>query len=351
MTNQTLSELLLLLFLVIACSRIFFIKNVRSDPLALLPLIALILSVCNIFAWGVSIPELAVCLLCFFVTIWNFRALLRLNGALIIDHYSIRFILISILNLILALLLAAALFMLRPVRTNLKKFGVTKETRELTGSFSTGFTAPTRPFEKTSAFLTTFRAQGNGQPKGTVLLVPNECATAAIYEPFCAKLARDGWTVHAAEFYADDAPWLGGNQDLRVLRRLFLCLARLEGEDSYAPLAALRTERLVQAFRALLELTSPAEDDTVFLVCDGGTQEAFFQVQKESSVTDGSFDLSDIASYPTKGYGPVEQTDPLLAAVLGQKRDGSLYMASHIATVLEEHMQALTGAGSARGQE
>ena len=39
MTNQTISELLLLLFLAISCSRIFFIKNVRSDPLALLPLI------------------------------------------------------------------------------------------------------------------------------------------------------------------------------------------------------------------------------------------------------------------------------------------------------------------------
>ena len=408
MTNQTISELLLLLFLAISCSRIFFIKNVRSDPLALLPLIAFLLSVCNVFAWGVSIPEAAVCGLSFFVTLWNFRALLRLNGSLIIDHYSVRFIFISMINLGLTVLLAVPLFVFRPVRTDLHKFGVQKTVTAYKGSFSRGFREPEQPFERKTAFVTTYRAKENraaatkaaggevspsgadaennpvpqsdaaaagagaggafspssaaaesspvpqndaaaaaagasGRGRGTVLFIPNECAGTAIYEPFCAKLARDGWTVHTADFHSADAPWLGGIRDTQLLRRFLLVLRRLAGDEAYAELAALRTKRLEQAFTALLSLTAPDENDTVFLVCDGGTRDALFSVQKNSTVTDGSFDLSDIADYPTKGFGPVEQTDPLLATVLGVHRDGSLYMASHIATVLEEQMQAVAG--------
>lgn len=380
MTNQTISELLLLLFLAISCSRIFFIKNVRSDPLALLPLIAFLLSVCNVFAWGVSIPEAAVCGLSFFVTLWNFRALLRLNGSLIIDHYSVRFIFISMINLGLTVLLAVPLFVFRPVRTDLHKFGVQKTVTAYKGSFSRGFREPEQPFERKTAFVTTYRAKetraaatkaaggavspsgadaennpvpqsdataaaagASGRGRGTVLFIPNECAGTAIYEPFCAKLARDGWTVHTADFYSADAPWLGGIRDTQLLRRFLLVLRRLAGDEAYAELAALRTKRLEQAFTALLSLTAPDENDTVFLVCDGGTRDALFSVQKNSTVTDGSFDLSDIADYPTKGFGPVEQTDPLLATVLGVHRDSSLYMASHIATVLEEQMQTVAG--------
>src|SRR5574344_1342521 len=87
MTDQTISELLVLFLLAIACARIFFHTQVKSDTLSVLPLVAFCVSILAIVAWGLSLIELVNLILSFFITLWNIRALLRLNAQLVIDHY------------------------------------------------------------------------------------------------------------------------------------------------------------------------------------------------------------------------------------------------------------------------
>ena len=126
MTDQTISELLVLFLLAFSCARIFFHFQVRSDTLSILPLVSLIISVLNFFAWGISAVDLVVFLLAFFITIWNIRALLRLNAQLVIDHFGPLFTIVSIVNLVLVIAVGIIIFKYRPVPVNKQKEAVSE---------------------------------------------------------------------------------------------------------------------------------------------------------------------------------------------------------------------------------
>ena len=80
----------------------------------------------------------------------------------------------------------------------------------------------------------------------------------------------------------------------------------------------------------------------MFIAGDGESQASYSTIKiAQKDMVRGTFDLSTISSYTTPGYGPVESTDPVLAKILGYPRDGSFYMSSHIAGLLEKYIDGV----------
>lgn len=338
MTNQTLSQLLVLLLCGISSARIFFSKDSETDPVATVPAFALVTALLNIAAFGSGPFELANLLISFLTFCVNFRALLRFNARLIVDHFSIPFVLGSIINLILTALLLAATLYFCPAKADLKKFKVKETSYSYYGNFSQGFKQIDKFFSLNSVIVKKYEQKSpKSEGERLILFVPNECTSISDYEPFFVKLARDGFTVYAAEFYSSDVHYFNDWRDLKPFRRQFMRYAKLFNQKLYKKAVAHKTQNIIDQYEALSSMLNIKSGTFTFAISDTGLEdkgEALHSVNPQTVY--GNFDLSEIPSYPTPGWGPVQQTDPLIAKKFGLKKDRKLYMSSHIATVAEE---------------
>ena len=343
MTYQTLSELILLLLLAISAGRIFFIKNARLDPLSAVPLITLIFSMLQFFAFGLSIFEVLIFFLAFSLTIWNVRALARFKAKLVVDHYGILFVLISILNLILIIIVGVFAVLYRPVRIDMKKFNVDITTKSYSGSLDEAYSEYENPVRPKSASVKKYESKNAepDEPKKIIAFIPSESSRLEFYEPFFAKLARDGYTVYAASFPTTDVHYFNSVLDVEPFRSSILTKYKYLGHKNYDKAMENKEKNLVREFTALLKLIPTGPQDSIFLVGDTVPHTAYLSatLNTTNKAVKGSFDLGTIPGYYTAGYGPVESGYPVFAKLLGYERDGTFYMASHIAGKLESYIQ------------
>ena len=339
MTSQTLSQLLVLLLAGISSVRIFFMQDTRSDPIAAVPTFALIISLLNIFAYGVGPFETANLALSLFCFVINFRALLRFKAKLLVDHYSVLFVLGSILNLIFAALLLGFVLYYKPSKADLKKFNVKETSYSFNGSFANGFERIDKIFKLNSALVKKYQSNTpKSQDKEEVILfVPNECCEVSDYEPILIKLAHDGYTVYAADFFPEDLHWFNDWRDFKPFRRTLMRWAKLKDKKAYKEATMQKYQNILDSYNALAKMIDVKKGTFVFAISDDGLGNGGAAIHSASpEIIFGTFDMGDVGGNPTPGLGPVQQTDPLFARLLGLKRERSLYMPSHIATVAEE---------------
>lgn len=358
MLNRFFSELLILLLLLIATSRFFYIKKVKTDPLCLLPLISFLISILNIFAYGISLFEMILFILSFTVTIWNIRALLRFSANMVIDHYGFWFIFISTINLLITIAVTVFIIHYRPVYVDKAKFNLQETSESLSGNLETGFYESENIFAKKTAFFHTYTKKvletpvesseivnqfvkdQVREPKNIILFLPSLASTTDTYLPFFAKLAFDGYTVYTADFYTSDATFFNDYRDLKILRTTNAENLKIRDPKNYIKMTSSNVIYYNRAYEALINYADIQEGDFVFVVGDGDCPEALKNmITYHSDKIQGYFDLSETEGYTTPGFGPIEQTNPFNANYLGQKRDKTLYMSSHIATALENHFQ------------
>lgn len=372
MDSQLLSELTILFLLLLASARIFFKHSERKDPLSIVPFVALVCAVLNLAAWGIRFQELLIAGLSFWVFIWNFRALLRLNQSLIIDRHSVLFILISSVNCVLTLLIIAFTVSFRPVTLNLAKEGVEKQTTRYCGNMADGFTESNAAAagtpgamletlkEQKSLDLIRYRSAGAvpdtpgttdtaaapdtpaPRPlpqKGTIVFLPAECASVSMYEPFLSKLARDGYTVYSADFFTPDVLLHADVPFPRETKRFLFVRGRLAASAEYQAWCDEKKEASFISMYGALEAFIPA-DEKLIIVGDGLPKNLYTSLLWKNSRFARCFDIANISDYTTPGWGPVEQTDPLLAFILGFSRDGARYTSNRIASVLEQTIEA-----------
>ena len=341
MTYELLSELFILALIGLSCARIFFMQAARQDFLAVVPLVTFILSILHLLSFGLSVFGILILGLSLLVTLWNANALSRLRHRLVVDHYGVFFSLSSIINLILAVVLAVFIIILRPGKIDTKKYGVTITSKVYAGTVEGGFHDYTSPSQKRTLFLkkyiSTDVTSNPFNESRVIVFVPGELSSTDLYEPFFVKLARDGYTVYSADFYSDDVPWFGNFWDNQPFRRFALLFCKEKKPEIYAEAIKHKSENYVKSVLALIKMVEPSKSDRVFVVGDGENQSVYTEIRgAEKSVVRGTFDIGTISSYSTPGYGPVESTDPFLAKYLGFKRDGSFYMSSHVAGILEK---------------
>ena len=164
-----------------------------------------------------------------------------------------------------------------------------------------------------------------------------------MYEPFCVKLARDGYTVYCAQLCGKEAPWFGDLRDSRFLRRFCMMYSQHNNPEEYEEALKHKDEYYGKVSSAMYPIISAESSDKFYLVTDGADMTSgtlLSNMVSGKSGYDGIFDLAVIPTYSTPEYGPIEQTYPLLAKYFFDvERDGTFYMSSHIATVLERSIE------------
>lgn len=311
--------------------------------MSVLPITAFFFSILNLFAFGLSSTLILVSILSLFCAIWNTRALIRFLGKLVIDHYSILFIFISVINLALTIALCVIVVMYSPVYNNLKKFNVEKNTFYLSGNFTDGFTDTTDAFNRKTVTVTKFVSKDSDMlsqnTKGTVILLPSKNASNETYAHFMTKLAFDGYTVYSAEFYNKDNQFFNNFRDSVAFRRFSFNNLKISHNSQYESFVKSNASSYKKEAESLINYIKTRTDAPypMYFVYDYDASYGIKQVEKiEDYKNITFFDLASIKDYTTKGLGPIEQSDPFFAFYFGYEKDKSLYMSSHLANEFEK---------------
>mgnify|MGYP002626150984 CR=1 FL=1 len=358
-----LAQVLVLAMLFFCSVRIFFLKKARVDCFAVFSPVALVFSLLIFFCFDFTLVNAVVFALALFVFFTNFRSALRLAANLIVDSYSLVFIIFSVLELILIVSLAAVIIIFRPVKYTAKDFGISKTQLSLTGNISNlrireSYFSGERFSGNLFVYEPLARDEINAELyKGNPVIVfaPGIRATVQNYEPFLMILAQKGYKVISADFYTSDAhllPNYFGNDFLnstiesKFLRRFAAIHLENTQEENFKKILEeekpLATKKYSALTRLALELYG--DETKVFYVVDGVDYDSIFAVIEEFNTEPysnaaGFFAMNRVDEYKTSGYGFIEQTDVLLAKMKGIDRENKFFIPRYVANKTIEAIQ------------
>ena len=357
MSDSTLANFLILAILLTGNARFLSVSRSKKDTLAILPFLAFVVSIANIFIFDLSLEKLILLIFSLWCSIWNVRAVLRLSSDLIIDQYDIKLKLICALNTLLTLALIVAAIYFFPMNYKRTKLSISQTTLLYTGNPQSGFIELEHPFAFPSLKLYIFEpATHEGKNRTIVLFVTPDATSADVYSVFFQKLAYSGFSVYCAEVYEQfsfDGNLLARESVLQFVQSLPRKLVTLKWFSRFFAAKQNFFERteyekrvktnghFEAQFEALFSLCGAQAGDEVFLVTEddvSGALAAFAKKYREKIA--GTFDLCFIDEYETKGYGPVENTDPVSAFFLKVQPDRSGYMSNHLGSITAEFIKS-----------
>ena len=227
MFDNFISQLLIISLLFFSCIRIFTVKTAKIDSFVVFAPLALLISVLNIFTFGLSLINLGVFALALLIFFTNVRSLFRISAKLVVDTYSPLFLIFTFFELALLIAAGIFIFLYRPVKLNADKFDSTKKILRYTGNCSTGFSQilPDTFNQKTTAWINLYQPEQNenstGPVKPVVLINAGPKAGAVDYEPFIYFLSQKGYDVLAGEFYSNDAALAPAFWNSKILRKFY----------------------------------------------------------------------------------------------------------------------------------
>ena len=345
MYNPILGEWLILSLLFLNCIRIFFIKYGKVDVLTVLAPVCVILSVLQIVAWGVYLYSAVILFISIFCFFTNFRAFLRFQAGLLVDHYSAAFKIGEVMVLLLTLGVGALLVYFRPGNTRPSDYSAEIKKIRLSGDFTGGF-SESLPFQLAQGEVILVQPADernfNGQ---SIIVMADKSATAAEYMPLMLNFAGKGFKVFSGEFYARDMKWCHSGADFKFFRRSMLFHDRLFDLKQFEMQKQFFTFNIEKEFGAMLKLVKDEtlrDDGTfepVYLVGDwmSGIALPEFKADNADSVS-GYALLTDFEEYQTPGFGFIQSTDPLLAYKMGLEKDLNFTAARTIAEKIEKQI-------------
>ena len=318
-------ELLIIVILLLANGRILFLKNAKKDSLVILSPLGVLLSIIQIFNWGVDAVTFLTLFLSILVLLSNFHALFRYSERLYIDHYSILMKVWASITIIFALVLMAGTIFFVPVEYSNKELGVQERLLRYEGSFRSGFEEASI-IHSANIFVTECKPVGkeDSKTKDVVLLIPDKRADTYYYRPYIQYLAREGFTVLSADFFCKDCRWRHSVGDLKICRRTAMLIDWFLNNERFWRQKEFYTYNCLQEINELGkfvgELYGP--DTRLFIVTDVMATDAAMDYQeKNPERVMAVYDLQSITQYKTAGLGIISQTDILTAMILGQERD------------------------------
>lgn len=324
-------ELLVFVLLLITNLRVFFVRHVRRDPLVSLAPFTLIVSILQIFSWGVDFFTALALILSFLVLLSNFHAIFRYSERLYVDHYSPLMKIWAAFTIFLSVASIIFIILFAPIQLDNTKNDVKETQVRYKGNFRTGFEECSAVSSTDAVFYMFEPLDKDGvytPSKGIILFIPDKRGDTFNYKPYLQLLAKDGYTVCSADFYADDGKWLHSFEDNKIFRRISLVIRSLYNNTQFMGQREFYSYNISQECSALKKMMNEQFGSwcNYYLICDvmGNTAIEDF-ARNNADVVNGTFHLDTIKEYQTAGYGCIEQTDPLLAKFLGLERDSSLY--------------------------
>ncbi len=86
MTNQTLSDLLVLALLFVGNSRFLFVHHSKKDTLSITPFVGFFVAIINAFVFNFTVENLIVLVFAFWTSFWNVRSVFRMLSDVILDR-------------------------------------------------------------------------------------------------------------------------------------------------------------------------------------------------------------------------------------------------------------------------
>ena len=334
-------ELLVFVLLFITNLRVFFVHHVRRDPLVVLAPFTFIVAIFQILAWGIDIFTSLGLLIALFVLLSNFHAIFRYIERLYVDHYSALMKVWAVFTIMISAVALAATIYFAPVESSARKRSFSVNPTYYKGSFRSGFDKA-GAFDSKALTLWEFgpktmrkgekagdsRAQTQPQDQNViVLLSPDKRGNTVNYIPYLEQLAAKGIWIYSADFYADDGQWLHSFADKKIFRRIVMVIQSIVNRQAFEAQREYYSYNVSQEYEVLIPLLREhcGSDKKVLLVTDFMADIASEDFAKKNpDLIAGVLKLTDIEEYKTPGYGCIEQTDPLLAMTLGQRRDKTL---------------------------
>lgn len=340
-------ELLVFVLLLITNLRVFFVRHVRRDPLVSLAPFTLIVSILQIFSWGVDFFTALALILSFLVLLSNFHAIFRYSERLYVDHYSPLMKIWAAFTIFLSIASIIFIILFAPIQLDNTKNDVKETQVRYKGNFRTGFEECSAVSSTDAVFYMFEPLDKDGvytPSKGIILFIPDKRGDTFNYKPYLQLLAKDGYTVCSADFYADDGKWLHSFEDNKIFRRISLVIRSLYNNTQFMGQREFYSYNISQECSALKKMMNEQFGSwcNYYLICDVMGKTAIEDFAKNNTdVIKGTFHLDTIKKYKTAGYGCVEQTDPLLAKFLGLERDSSLSTPNLLVTKTKKHLEKL----------
>lgn len=335
------SELLVIGLLFISAFRIFFIRKSKIDSAAFLAPIAFLLSLINIYLWNVSPITLIPAVLAFFMLLTNIRSLLRLSARLYVDRYSGAFFITSIIQLAAVSLSAVFLITNRPVKIDAKDFDSSKKLQLLSGNFSRGFLPAKNSefFKFSNSFLYTYEPlKKNNEESPLIIFCSSDLTEVLDYEPYLLFLSKRGFTVLAADFYADDLHYFEGVWNTRFLRKFYARYALFFKDEKIDSQKLSFNQEL--SYTALIDIAKKQySEKKIFFVTDSLNYETIVKISENlGDKSTGFYSLARLGEYKSQGLGFVEQTDIFTANKLDLERDKTLFIPRYAARKTTEDL-------------
>lgn len=395
MFDLFLAQVLILILLFSSGIRVLFIKNPRVDAFAVIPVFAFLISLLLIPIWGITVQNLVIIVLSALFFLTNVRALFRVSSNLIVDNYTLAFIIANFIELLLLIATIAFVVLSAPVRCKLKDFGTQKEKVYLTGTLAAGIRKGDffegdafsgilyiyKPLQEISATEKPAASSAEGTAAGAASAVSTTVADTASasgtasaasianapsiantserpiivfagtsvgtveqYEPYILFLSKNGFTVCAADLYTRDMHIYEGASNRRFARRIRTLYNYVQDKTEFE--ATKKKELLLsrQKYERLTELVLDlfGESQTVYYITDGvsfDTINAVIEAFPKNAV--GFYSLNRIPEYKTQGFGFIQQTDILLAKYFSMKRDSSLFIPRYVANKTKDDILLL----------
>lgn len=342
-------ELLIFVLLFITNFRVFFTKKPRRDPLTVVAPFTFLLSILQIIAWGIELLTVLGFVIAFLVLISNFHALFRYSEQLYIDRYSPLMKFWAVLTTFLSTVAICLTFLTAPVELPSKELNVQKVQTNYTGSFRAGFQKASILSYSNVKLFTFFpnikkqedlETDVHDDEKPVILFFPDKRADTHNYIPYLQLLAQKGFTVMSADFFCDDVKWMHSFEDFKILRQTACLLRSLQDNQKFMAQREFYSYNILQECKAMLQFVDQnfSPQTKVFLVSDvmGNSAVSDFAKMNSSRVSSVFF-LDSVEEYKTAGYGCVEQTSPLTAYFLGQKREKTFYTPKILAERTYQH--------------
>lgn len=321
-------ELLVIFILLITNGRILFLRNAKKDSVVILAPLGFLLSILQIFNWGLDLITGSTLVLSILVLLTNFHALFRYSERLYVDHYSILMKIWSAITIFISIVLLAATIYFAPVEYKNTDLKITEKVTRYEGSFRTDFEKISH-LKKTNAFVSEFApetvdSQSKKPAKNVILFIPDKRADTYYYKTYLQQLAYEGFTVVSADFYSDDCKWCHSVGDLKIVRRLAMVIDYFKDTQKFLSQKEFYTYNIMQELKAMEKIIAQeyGENCSIFIVTDVmGEQAVSDFYQSNTDKVTGTFNLSSIEEYKTAGFGIACQSDIFLANLLGQERD------------------------------
>ena len=333
---RVIGELLIFFLLFLTNSRVLYVRHEKRDSLVILAPVSLFLVLLHILAWGLDFFNFYALVLSIIVLLSNFHALFRYSENLYIDHYSVLMIFWTVITSILSIGGMVVLIIFYPINYSNKKLNINETTSYYEGSIRSGFTEKS-VFGRTNMILHEFSpvvSDDSVTPADSedliIVFVADKRSESEYSKNYLQLLASKGYTVCTADIYTDDIKWLGIKTEARFYRRAAMITKSLFYPQDFALEHTKYTYNTTNELEALIPMLQEhygqneaySQPVKFFLISDelGSTATEYFAKKNEDLVA-GYLLLNSIPDYKSDGYGFISQTEPLLARILGFKRD------------------------------